>query len=205
VKVIKPGHAYQLEDGNMTKLVFRHHDPRLDITINGCRSCDILEAMIHRHAHLNQGDGYCMENIDILHGLYQALNAAKARHTRVTREREKKNAPEPDDITLIVHIHGRTLVAASAYAENRKDLWEKGEAPAEPRAAPAKPWPLGINPIMDRHIATFGLDHWSCTSPMGNDKWMRRDGMGALIPGFAIYTDVLRQLDKSIPMTGGAK
>jgi len=89
MKVIHPGRQYQLEDGNNTKLTFTHYDERLRVRIEGVTSCDMLAVLIHRRAHLNQGDGYCVENIEALHGLYQAINALKAWHDRVAREAAK--------------------------------------------------------------------------------------------------------------------
>jgi hypothetical protein len=83
MKVIKAGHAYELEDGNLTKLVFRHRDERLGVLVDGVTTCDLLEVLIHRISSLNQGDGYGVENVETLLHLHGALDAQKRRFERV--------------------------------------------------------------------------------------------------------------------------
>lgn len=56
-------------------------------------------------------------------------------------------------------------------------------------------WPLGINPGMDEHAKKHGLEHWSCTSPMTNDCWIRQDGE-VLRPDFLTTSGYLGDLRK---------
>lgn len=85
--VIKPGHAYRLADGNQTALVFRHNDARLGVLVDGTTTEELLEILIHRIATLNQGDGYCFENVSTLIHLHGAMADQKERRARLEKER----------------------------------------------------------------------------------------------------------------------
>jgi hypothetical protein len=49
----------------------------------------------------------------------------------------------------------------------------------ELKAQAPRPWPLYINPEMDRLVRTKGFHRWSCTSPSSNNCWIRQDGLVA--------------------------
>ena len=75
----------------------------------------------------------------------------------------------------------------------------------DPVAAPVArlPWPLGINPDMDRHAEQQGLSHWSCTTSTTNQHWIRRDGRVHVVT-FMVnggYPQELRHLDNTCPMS----
>lgn len=79
------------------------------------------------------------------------------------------------------------------------------QAPADAKEGPGH-WPLGINPDMDRHAATYGLPHWSCTDPHGNAHWRRRDGQVCepTFRGPRGYLDDLAAFDRDHPMDAAA-
>jgi hypothetical protein len=105
MKVIKAGIGYQLADGNLTKLVFRHYDERLKVTVDGVRHEDLLEVLIDRFMELNKGEGYCIENVVTLNGLRSALNEQNARSVR----RRLEKTPMPDVPTHFESIGMKTL------------------------------------------------------------------------------------------------
>jgi hypothetical protein len=78
VRVIFPGHEYELEDGTLLK--FRRGIPDVGVT-----TCDLLDVLIHRITVLNKAHT-CGENIATIFALQDALKHQKARHARVERE-----------------------------------------------------------------------------------------------------------------------
>lgn len=86
MQVIKDGHAYQLEDGNCTKLVFRHRDERLNIIVGGVTTCDLLDVLIHRIQSLNKAENSCVENIQTLLYLKGAKLEQMQRKHRIEME-----------------------------------------------------------------------------------------------------------------------
>ena len=69
------GIAYKLADGNGTTLVFVHYDERLHVIVEGAKTTDVLNALLHRHRCLNEGQGYHPDATEGIHGLVTALNA----------------------------------------------------------------------------------------------------------------------------------
>jgi hypothetical protein len=49
MQVIKPGLCYQLDDGNLTKIVFAHHDARLGVNVSGTTTDELLQIIAHKH------------------------------------------------------------------------------------------------------------------------------------------------------------
>ena len=59
-----------------------------------------------------------------------------------------------------------------------------------------------INLTMDNHAITFGLSHWKCIDPKGNEYWQRSDGLRVQysFSSKGTYIDDLRSADKLIPI-----
>lgn len=50
MQVIHPGICYQLDDGNLTKVVFAHHDARLKVNVSGTSIEELMAIIRHKMA-----------------------------------------------------------------------------------------------------------------------------------------------------------
>lgn len=81
MKVIKPGLAYELDDGPV--VVWKHRDERFPggVLVAGVTTEDVIDMLIHRIASVNRDEGYCVENIETLLDLHRAKAAQERRGT----------------------------------------------------------------------------------------------------------------------------
>ncbi len=78
MKVLKPGIAYELENG--PDVVFRHRDERFGgVLVAGVTEVDVIEMLIHRLANVNRDEGYCVQNIVALMDLHKAKESLERR------------------------------------------------------------------------------------------------------------------------------